>query len=270
MSYIHEALRKAQKEKDLLAGKSGNLWPTHRYKPRKFKREWLVVAGVAIVVAFLSYSWLRPPSEQTSEQEKKASHYQAKAKSPDRLNSGKAFGSRSDRDNSKPQVSTDRQEKKNTALLPAYKKGGKEGQAAKAVASKSGPDKASTLYSEALTLQKEGRFDDGKKLYEAALVRSPNHVSALNNLGAIYIKEKNYAKAREMFKKAVRIDPGYVDPYYNLACLYALQNDVDRSLFYLKKAISVDEAVREWASIDKDLKNLYGHTEYEKIIHKES
>jgi tetratricopeptide (TPR) repeat protein len=269
MSYIHEALRKAQKEKDLLAGKIGNLRPTHRYRSRMFKREWLVVAGVAIAVAFLSYSWLRPPSERTSQQEKKVSHYQAKPKSPDRLDSGKAFGSRSDRDNSKPQVSTDRQEKKNTAL-PAHTKGGKEGQLAKAVASKSGHDKASTLYSEALTLQKEGRLDDGKKLYEAALVRSPDHVSALNNLGTIYIKEKNYAKASEMFKKAVRIDPGYVDPYYNLACLYALQNDVDRSLFYLKKAISVDEAVREWASIDKDLKNLYGHTEYEKIIHKES
>jgi len=103
-------------------------------------------------------------------------------------------------------------------------------------------------------------------LYEAAIQSSPDLVSALNNLGTIYIKEKNYPAAGRMFQKAIRRDPRYVDPYYNLACLYAVQEDVSRSLFYLKKAISVDRAARTWAMTDKDLENLRGHSEYERII----
>ena len=127
-------------------------------------------------------------------------------------------------------------------------------------------NKGTALYSRALALQKQGRLQQGKQLYVAALEHSPELVSALNNLGAIYIQEKNYPAASRAFEKAIRIKPGYVDPYYNLACLHALQNDVGRSLFYLKKAISIDRDARKWASADKDLQNLHGHSEYEKIV----
>jgi tetratricopeptide (TPR) repeat protein len=150
---------------------------------------------------------------------------------------------------------------------PANEKG--QGQTQKVqqpLVGKRAPDQGTTLYSRALALQKEGRVQDAKRFYERALERSPHLVSALNNLGAIYIREKNYDMARRMFEKAIRIEPGFVDPYYNLACLHALQKDVGRSLAYLKKATSVNEAVRQWARTDEDLRNLRGHSEYEKII----
>ena len=103
-------------------------------------------------------------------------------------------------------------------------------------------------------------------MYEAALERSPNLVSALNNLGTIHIGERDYSQAHTVLEKATLADPSYADPYYNLACLYALQTDVEQSLFYLKKAIAADDTVRDRAQGDKDLENLRGHVEYERII----
>ena len=134
------------------------------------------------------------------------------------------------------------------------------------LATKPKPEKATTLYSQALALQGKGSLQEAKKLYEGALETSPNLVSALNNIGVIYMKEKNYGAARGVLEKAVKIKPNYVDPYYNLACLYAVQKNVGQSLSYLRKAVSVDEAARRWAKTDGDLENLHGHFEYENIV----
>jgi tetratricopeptide (TPR) repeat protein len=128
------------------------------------------------------------------------------------------------------------------------------------------PLKETTLFSQALALHKDGRLQEAKKLYEAALERSPNLVSALNNLGTIHIGEKDYAQAHKVLEKAALADPTYADPYYNLACLNALQTNVQKSLFYLKKAIAADDTVRDRAKGDIDLANIQGHVEYERIV----
>jgi len=128
------------------------------------------------------------------------------------------------------------------------------------------PLKKTTLFRQALALHKDGRLQEAKKMYEAALERSPNLVSALNNLGTIHIGEKDYAQAHSVLEKATLADPSYADPYYNLACLNALQTNVEQSLFYLKKAIAADDTVRDRAKGDIDLANIQGHVEYERIV----
>jgi tetratricopeptide (TPR) repeat protein len=128
------------------------------------------------------------------------------------------------------------------------------------------PDEAAILYRNALAYHKEGSLEKAKELYEAALEISPNLASAWNNLGTIYMKERNYGGALRVLQRALRMKPDHADPYYNLACLYALQENVATSLSYLKKAVSVDGEVRKWALTDADLKNLHGHSEYEKIV----
>jgi tetratricopeptide (TPR) repeat protein len=128
------------------------------------------------------------------------------------------------------------------------------------------PLKKTTLFSQALALHKDGRLQEAKKMYEAALERSPNLVSALNNLGTIHIEEKDYAQAHRVLEKATLADPTYADPYYNLACLNALQTNVAQSLFYLKKAIAADHTVRDRAKGDLDFANIRGHVEYEKMV----
>ena len=267
MSYIHEALKKAQREKDLLAGKHGNVWSTDRRVRRIIRREWWVSAGLVVVaLGFFSYSWLKPSNEQSAHhgQDQDTVVRRAAPEPSDRLHAGKAQGAPLRPTQSKSQGSPRKDPNK---ALPGSNQGGKNEQGAQvAVAKKPEPDRAAILYAQALALQKEGRLQEGKALYEAALEKSPDFVAALNNLGAIYVKEKNYAEAGKMFERAIRKKPGFVDPYYNLACLHALQNDVGRSLFYLKKAVSISRTVQEWAKSDKDLQNLHGHSEYEKII----
>lgn len=265
MSYIHEALKKAQKDKDILAGKFGSIW-SNRYGRHGLIRERLVSACIILAaVGFSAYTWLHSVGQLSSGDEKKLAVDQSAAKPPDLLSHHTPRVLPSDEaslNSQGPQV----KKKPTNRALPARKRVIKDAEKPPQALRNSRHDNSATLYSQALALQKEGRLQEARKLYEAALQRSPRLVSALNNLGAIYIKEKNVAAARRVFEKAIRIDANYVDPYYNLACLHALQNDVGRSLFYLKKAVSVDEAARKWAETDEDLLNLRGHIQYEKIV----
>ncbi len=268
MSYIHDALKKAQREKDSLVTKYSDVWSSVRSRRGPFKRGWLVSTCLIVVSIGLSaYSWLHSLDELSLHPGQNAGVHRAIVKPPERPHSGKISESHVDPGAVNSQAFRVQREPIRRPLPPANENKIKPTQEAKPpLARQPDPDQGMTLYSQALALQKEGRLQDAKKLYEGALERSPHLVSAMNNLGAIYIKEKNYDVARKLFEKAIQTEPGYVDPYYNLACLHALQNDVGRSLAYLKKATSVNEAVRQWAKTDEDLRSLRGHSEYEKII----
>jgi len=268
MSYIHDALKKAQREKDSLVTKYSDAWSSYRRRPPMLKRGWLVATClIAISVALSGYSWLHSLDQVSLHQGETAGVHRAVVESPGRPNAGKI--SESHLDHRGAMNSQALGVPGGPTKRPASAEEEATGQTQKSqqpLVRKPRPDQGTTLYSRALALQKEGRVQDAKRFYEGALERSPHLVSALNNLGAIYIREKNYDMARRMFEQAIRIEPGYVDPYYNLACLHALQKDVGRSLAYLKKAASVNEAVLQWARTDEDLRNLRGHSEYEKII----
>jgi tetratricopeptide (TPR) repeat protein len=266
MSYIHEALKKAQREKDLLSAKAGRRWGFPRERTPVVKPQWLVTLGlVVIAVAFLSLSWSNSVDEQhTPPRPEPVQHASLKPSQklpvpqPRQIPSKRVAPepqtkseTKSEPEKPSPALASEDNEDKKAPLVPKEKLK---------------KDVAETLYRRALASQKKGRFEEGKRLYEEALEYAPHLVRALNNLGTIYIKEKDYAAAGQAFEKAIRIDPGYVDPYYNLACLHALQDDVGRSLFYLKKAISIDKGVRKWAMADQDLKKLHGHSEYENIM----
>jgi len=267
MSYIHEALKKAQREKDHRVSNGGTVWASYRQKPRLFSRQWLLLGGlVLIAVVFLSHSWSDLINQRPSPNQAKAVVRQPPGKPAEGLHASGASRVALKPLPPRPKTAS-REGEQTTKISPVQGEQETKGQGIqKAVPKSPGPNKGTALYSQALALQKQGRLQEGKQLYMAALEHSPQLVSAINNLGAIYIQEKNYPAASRAFEKAIRIKPGYVDPYYNLACLHALQNDIGRSLFYLKKAISIESDVKKWASADRDLQNLHGHSEYEKIV----
>ena len=193
-----------------------------------------------------------------------AVHHSPKA--PVSSDSGNSLAAKTDQGSLKFQgPKATKKETDHAPLSPGEKKQEAE-ERQQASVTKAKPQKDTKLYSQALAFQRTGSLQAAKKLYEAALETSPHLVSALNNIGVIYITEKNHVAALGVLETAVKIKPTYVDPYYNLACLYALQNNVGRSLSYLKKAVSADEAARTWARTDRDLENLHGHCEYEKIV----
>jgi tetratricopeptide (TPR) repeat protein len=125
---------------------------------------------------------------------------------------------------------------------------------------------ARSLYSRAKNYHTEGKLQQAKILYLESLKQDPGFLDSLNNLGIIYISGKDYENGRKYLEKAIRLKPEYPDPYYNLACLFSITGETGKSLEYLKKAVSLDSKVIEWAKKDTDLENLREIEEFKEII----
>lgn len=125
------------------------------------------------------------------------------------------------------------------------------------------------LYAQALKKQKEGDLEEARNLYRKILKNNPQNIQALNNLGVIHMKNKDYNKAIMRFNDAIAVKHDYTDAHYNLACLYAQKNDVPRSLFNLKNAIRLNPEAGNWAKSDMDLRALANMPEFKKLLEKQ-
>ncbi|MGD0021084.1 MAG: tetratricopeptide repeat protein [Smithellaceae bacterium] len=124
------------------------------------------------------------------------------------------------------------------------------------------------LYTQALQKQQEGKIEEAQSLYKKVIKIDRLNVQALNNLGVTYMSQRNYKKAITCFHNALNIKHDYVEAHYNLACLYAQKNDVPQSLFYLKNAIEFNPQARQWAKSDSDLKVLADLLEFKNLVEK--
>ncbi len=255
MSYINEALKKAQREKDALYLKYSGILSS-RGKDRKIFKDrvlWgTLVLLSAIFLAFVAYSWLNTPEESVS----------ASAMKPNVRGQTASIVTSS--------VSTE-----GNRSSASTSKGNEQDQGVAKTAEHERPVESSqsetirnsqTLYERAEQFRKQGRLKDAKRFYEEALELNSRHVDALNNLGVLYLHEKDYSAAQRKFEAVTRIAPGDADPYYNLACLHAIKGEQKQSLAYLKKAISLNHSVITWAKTDTDLDNLRNTSEFEEII----
>jgi Flp pilus assembly protein TadD len=144
----------------------------------------------------------------------------------------------------------------------------KQAEAKQVEAKKAAGEKKAAIklrYDEAIKAGRKGDFARAEKLYTEVLALDPDNVKALNNLGVVYLAEKKGERAMALFRRAVVLKRNYVDPYYNMACLYAQKNDIDQSLWYLKIAISIDKDVRNWVRKDVDMKNVVTSPKFKEI-----
>ena len=230
MSYINDALRKAQKDKDNRYEPFGGvIAPSPEGPNRSRKRRVIVGTTVALfilvsaVLLFAVYGLQRPSA-------------QPKGAPP-------------------PQATV--------AEKPAPKA------TERAIRPPDGPPvtrEADVRYQEALIAQRTGDLRRAEALYEKVLALDPGHVRTLNNLGVIYMGQKKRGKAIAVFGRAVVLKKDYVDPYYNLACLYAQMNEIDESLWYLRVAVAIDGGVINWVKKDADMKNVVASPEFKKIM----
>jgi tetratricopeptide (TPR) repeat protein len=228
MSYIHEALKKAQKEKDGLYHAYRGIASSPGEKLRFFSGKTLWAAPLLLVfLAFVVYLLL--PSG----------------------------------DSEVPVVEPARPQLKETTGVPVVQPARPEPRARP-----SEVVNPKVLYERARAFHRRGQLQAAKRLYEKTLGADPSHVEALNNLGVIQLQEGDYPAARTSFSEAIRIQPDYVDSHYNLACLNALGGDASQGLVHLKKAILVNPAVKDWARQDRDLDNLRRLPGFEEIVGK--
>lgn len=258
MSYINEALKKAQRERDNRYGKFGGIITGGAGGagfPRK-RRFLLLAAGLIVLAAALLLPAVRslltaPPAEKAL---------------PAALSQAPLPRTEA----AEPEAGGVVAAAKPTPAVPGSLAQGGPPVPAAVVSAPAGTrtpqEEAEAQYKEALQAQRNGDFPRAEALYQGVLSLDGGHVRALNNLGVIYMTLKRREKAVEVFGRAVALKKDYVDPYYNLACLYAQAKEIPESLRYLKIAAALDGRVVDSAQKDADLKNVVASPEFKKIM----
>ena len=255
MSHINEALKKAQKERDVHSLTYSGIIAASGRKRRILSGKtiwWTFPLIIVIFLAFFYDSWLDFTASQTPETfEKDQERFQSTPK-------GTGPAKPQENVSAKPrEIGLRKRQETIRAKL------GKIGQRK---LQETDPGKTQEIYNKARKLHKKGRLGEAKRLYEETLRIDPGYVDALNNLGVIFIGKRDYVAARRSLEKAVRLKPRYAEPFYNLACLNAIRGDIKLALAQLKKAVSLDPTVRDWARKDTDLESLRHLPEFRELI----
>jgi len=132
-----------------------------------------------------------------------------------------------------------------------------------------GPGKfleVSRLYDKGLQDQVQKKYESAITYYKKCLEISPHMAPALNNMGVILLKKNEIQQAKTYFLTAIKESPDYVDPYYNLACLFSQIKDANQAIEYLKMAVQKSPEARNWAITDQDFEPLYELKEFNMII----
>lgn len=231
MSYINEALKKAQKDKDAnrmgymhSIGKSGNM-------ERSFDKRYIYLSLIVILLAALLI-YLKPGKQAVHDTEVRAETIIPKPAAVDDVKKNKVM------------PVTDKKQNPVNDILKIENR------------EKEPSEQMEKRYAQAASLLKEGNLKGAEDIFREILAQDPGHSNSLNDMGVLYLHERKYEEAIDFFEKALRLKPGFVNPYYNLACVYSLQNEGEKSMTYLLKAIEIDKKVKEWAKEDPDLEYL--------------
>lgn len=131
-----------------------------------------------------------------------------------------------------------------------------------------GKNDAQALYAQAVQKQREGKLTEAKDLYKQVIKIDPKNIQALNNLGVVYMDQKVYKWAAIRLNDALKIKHDYPKAHYNLACLYAQQNNREQSLHHLQKAIGLNPEAKTWAQTDEDFRVFADLPEFKKLMEK--
>jgi tetratricopeptide (TPR) repeat protein len=101
--------------------------------------------------------------------------------------------------------------------------------------------------------------------FRAAIALNPNYAMVRNNLGSAYFLIGEEALAIQEFIAALRLDVTYVSPYYNLASLYARRGDVGQAVAFLTKALALESAVLSWLQEDPDFDSIRAAPEFQRL-----
>ncbi len=265
MSYINDALRKVQKEKESRYVAYGHIVSAPG-KKNDTAQKWLSVIGISAVFLFAAGMIVfLYGSGDKKVPAKIIRSYPLTAKVPEqKTGAPSVVPTVVNAVSTKPQVVKEMtSDKKNKTGL------NRETASSSTPKVKQEITESKTIFAQALERQHEGKLEEAKRLYRKVVKIDPNNVQALNNLGVIHMSQKRYKWAITRFKEAIKIKPDYPDAHYNLACLYAQKNDAAQSLLYLKNAIGYNPEVRHWAENDSDLQVMADLPEFKKLLEKQ-
>jgi len=79
---------------------------------------------------------------------------------------------------------------------------------------------AKEAFNLAVQNHQNNNLQDAQNYYQQVLKIDPNHIAALNNLGAIFQRLEENQKAKNCYEKAIEINPNYADVHYNLGNIF--------------------------------------------------
>jgi tetratricopeptide (TPR) repeat protein len=236
MSYINEALKKAQKDKD--AGYSGymhSIKKSGRTKRSLDKKFTFLSFIFLLLIAFLLYIMFGGRAGQDIKNNMETPADTSVSKGQD------------------TKINKSETDSKNLAIKDTTEQDSNDLKKINRIESR---------YKLAVSFFKEKKIKEAKDIYKEILLQDPGHINALNDMGVLSLHEGRYEDAVGYLEKAVKLKPRFANPFYNLACAYSLQDEGDKGMVYLLKAIEVDENVKDWAKQDPDLKNLREYPEF--------
>jgi tetratricopeptide (TPR) repeat protein len=240
MSYINDALRKAQQEKDNRYGRYGAIISRLPERTKRAGIRWLAVAVLLALAFAIFWSVAFNRFEQAAGVKPRAAERTDQAQTPT-APSGQTT-----------QAIT-------IAAAPS-------GSPTAATPPTNPPSEAVLLYREALNAQRNHQAPAAELLYRRVLELDEQHVQAMNNLAVLYMAQDKQDEAIGLFDRAIVLRKDYVDPYYNLACLWAQRGDAVRSIRYLESAVAIDRKVIDWARNDKDLGNIRERRDFKALM----
>jgi tetratricopeptide (TPR) repeat protein len=250
MSYINEALKKAQKDRDGRYERFGGIIASGSVgRDKSSKRKLAIGSAIALMVLIptgllMAVYFVQQPSTVKKGSPPSVISENGEAKSA--------------------MVASE----KGSATIPTVTADG-AAQAEHSAASPGGLQnqrEAEVRYREALTAQRRGDHKRAEDLYQQSLMLDPGHIRALNNLGVLFMDQNKKREAVALFNRAIVLKKDYVDPYYNLACIYARMDEIDESIRYLKIAMAINRDVKNWAEKDADMKSVVSSDEFKKIM----
>ena len=242
MSYINDALKRAQQDKDSLYGHYSGIISQLPGHPARSLIKWAVAAVSAMLALAAVLIWMTVDSGFVLP-------FAGKKEPPLQAVAGAEPAQKPAVVQTKPGEPSRAAESPAETAMPHF------------------PD-ARALYQEALAAQRNKKTAVAEWLYRRVLAIDARHVEAMNNLGVLYLAQGKKDQALKMFNQAISLKTDYADPYYNLSCLFAQRKNTARSLQYLKSAIAVNGDVIQWAKDDRDLKHITASKAFKKLMEK--
>ena len=266
MSIINKALKKAQREQQLVQGSTPWVLPASvavEAPRRRGQMAWIVGAALfALSLGVTLHAWLASPTAQVENGFEPARSATSPAPQPEPEKPAKeaGMGFRPARQivNAVPNSQPD---------LPRTASVAPVRPAQIALARRPNPPVTAADYiARGNTLYRQGKYQRAIDMYQAALALDPLDVKARNNLGSAYLQLTLDDRAMAAFQEVLRLDDSYSLAHYNLACVHARAGNVESAAAYLLQAVAIEPEARDWASADADFASVRNAPEFRQLL----
>lgn len=100
--------------------------------------------------------------------------------------------------------------------------------------------------SQGRSLERLGKLDEARKIYERLIVQFPDRYEPYHRLGVVSDRQMRYLEAEALYAQAIRLNPTNPDLYNDLGYCYLLQGKPDKAERALLKAIGMVPASQRY------------------------